>query len=194
MAPPVTHKSRARSGRTSPFSSIQHPKRRAYLTALVESGGNVTQACQIAQIDRSTPYTQQWRDNEEFQAALAVAKRMGADRLESEAILRAFEGIERAVGWYRGKAGGVVREYSDTLLIFLLKGAFPEKYADRQELKGQFAHIDFTKLPDEALSRIANGEHPASVLASLAARYTRESPQLHGGGKSPRLEPGRSES
>ena len=169
---------RKASGQASPFNSIRHPKKRAYLTALVESGGNVTRACQLAEIDRSTPYTRQWRDDKEYRVALTVAKTMGADQLESEAIRRAYEGIEHPVGWYRGKAGGVVREYSDTLLIFLLKGAMPEKYADLMELKGQFAHIDFTKLPDEALSRIAGGEHPTSVLASMAARYEPEARAL----------------
>jgi len=33
--------------------------------------------------------------------------------------------------YYQGKPCGVVTEYSDTLLIFLMKGAMPEKYKDR---------------------------------------------------------------
>ena len=37
----------------------------------------------------------------------------------------------RPAGWYKGKAGGTVREYSDLLLIFLLKGMRPEKYRER---------------------------------------------------------------
>ena len=62
--------------------------------------------------------------------------------------------------------------YSDTLLIFLLKGAFPEKYSEKHELKGAFSHLDLEKLPDAALARIAAGEHPMSVLASLARDYS----------------------
>jgi hypothetical protein len=54
------------------------------------------------------------------------------------------------------------------LLIFLLKAAFPEKYSDKRELKGTLANIDIARLPDEAVARIAGGEHPYSVLASLA--------------------------
>ena len=52
---------------------------------------------------------------------------MAADILEDEVDRRAVEGVEKPVGWHKGKPGGYVREYSDTLLIFLLKGDRPEK-------------------------------------------------------------------
>lgn len=45
-------------------------------------------------------------------------------------------------GWYRGEPGGHVVEYSDTLLIFLMKGAMPDKYADRVQLRGALANLD----------------------------------------------------
>ena len=62
---------------------------------------------------------------------------MGADMLEDEAVRRAKDGVERPV-YQGGKLVGHVQEYSDTLLIFLLKGARPEKYRDRvqRELSG----------------------------------------------------------
>ena len=59
-----------------------------------------------------------------------------ADSLEAEARRRAVEGVEEPVGWYKGQAGGVVRKYSDTLLIFLLKGRRPELYRERFEHSG----------------------------------------------------------
>lgn len=134
-------------------------------------------ACEVAKVGRSSHY--RWlTENPDYREAFDVAKREAADRLEAEAYRRAVEGVEKPVGWYKGQPGGYVGEYSDKLLVVLLKAAAPEKYADRQEVKGQFAHIDWTKLPDEALSRIANGEHPSSVLASLAAGYTPESHRL----------------
>ena len=49
---------------------------------------------------------------------------------EDEAVRRAHDGVDEPV-FYQGKACGVVRKYSDTLLIFLLKGRRPEKYRDR---------------------------------------------------------------
>jgi hypothetical protein len=53
--------------------------------------------------------------------------------LEPEAIRRATEGVERTV-YHDGQAVGVERHYSDTLLIFLLKGWKPDKYKDRREV------------------------------------------------------------
>ncbi|HEX6937920.1 MAG TPA: hypothetical protein VF158_00810, partial [Longimicrobiales bacterium] len=66
-----------------------------------------------------------------------------ADHLEAEARRRALEGVERKQFTQRGDpiidpATGkhyVERAYSDTLLIFLLKGARPERYRDRQQLE-----------------------------------------------------------
>ncbi len=97
---------------------------------------------------------------------LSGAEEVAADRLEAEAWRRAVEGVERPVGWYQGKPGGYVKEYSDVLLIFLLKGLRPEKYRERMELKGGLARLDLRQLPDHLLERIANGEHILSVLAS----------------------------
>lgn len=59
-------------------------------------------------------------------------------------------------------------EYSDTLLIFLLKGAMPEKYTKRVELRGLFANLDMTKLPDAVVGRIAAGENPIQVVIEAA--------------------------
>lgn len=92
----------------------------AFLGALVATGGNIVQACKNTKIDPSTPYTKPWKEDETFQEALTKAKEMGAEVLESEAIRRAMDG----------------RKPSDTLLIFLLKGAMPEKYAERHRLGG----------------------------------------------------------
>ena len=40
-----------------------------------------------------------------------------------------MEGVRKPV-FYQGAICGSVREYSDTLLMFLMKGAMPEKYRD----------------------------------------------------------------
>ena len=128
----------------------------------------MARATSLAGITQSLPYTVGWRTDEQFAAAFLEARRLGAEAMEAEAMRRAFEGIELPVGWHKGKPGAFVRTYSDVLLIFLLKGAYPEKYADRMELKGALAQIDLKPLPDDALRRIANGEHPNAVIAGLA--------------------------
>ncbi len=137
--------------------------------ALAETGTR-TRAAAIAGVHRSVLYTPQWKQDRAFQAALKAAEEVAADRLEAEAWRRAVEGVERPVGWYKGQPGGYVREYSDILLIFLLKGLRPEKYRERMELKGGLDRIDLRQLPDHLLERIANGEHSMRVLASVAPR------------------------
>ena len=130
------------------------------------TGGQVSAAAGLADITQSTPYSRPWKNDQVFAAAFEVARTMAAQALESEAIRRAFDGVDEPVGWYKGEPGGVIRRYSDNLLMFSLKGAMPDKYADRVELRGQLASLDLAQLPDHLLARIAAGEHPMSVLAS----------------------------
>ena len=78
-----------------------------------------------------------------------------------------------------------MREYSDILTIFLLKGLRPEKYRDRVEMRGALARIDISYLPDHLLQRVADGEHIMSVLSSaveLGAAGGVDIPKLLGAG------------
>jgi hypothetical protein len=144
------------------------PQQRAFLAAFRKTG-NVRLACGAAKVGRSSHY--RWlNQSPAYREAFAVAKEEVADLLEAEAYRRAVEGVERPVGWYKGQAGGSVREYSDTLLIFLLKGLRPEKYGDRVQMRGALANLDLNLLPDEAIDRIANGEPVMAVLASMVPR------------------------
>lgn len=113
------------------------PKKRAFLAAYAQVG-NVTQAAELADVARSSHY--EWMKDPAYAEAFKAAEEQAGDRLEQEARRRAVQGVEKPV-YQGGKQVGVVREYSDTLLIFLLKGARPEKYKDRvhQEHTGQIA-------------------------------------------------------
>ena len=104
----------------------------------------------------STPYCPAWKADEAFQTGLKLAEECAADIIESEAFRRAVHGIEKPTGWYKGKPGGYVREYSDVLTIFLMKGLRPEKYRDRVEMRRALAHIDISYLPDHLLQRVAD--------------------------------------
>ena len=53
-----------------------------------------------------------------------------ADVLEREAWRRASEGVKQPV-FYQGEVCGHVQKYSDVLLIFLLKGARPDRYREQ---------------------------------------------------------------
>ena len=116
-------------------SRITHPRKRAFLAAYAECG-NVTTAAELSKVRRSTVYL--WRESDPaFVEAMAAAEEQAADLLEQEARRRAHAGVDEPV-FYKGDECGVVRRYSDTLLIFLLKGARPEKYRERisQEIGG----------------------------------------------------------
>ena len=119
---------------------------------------------------KTTIYKPKWVNDKAFQAAVDRARLMSIDVLEDEATRRAVEGVEEPAGWYKGEPGGMVRRYSDTLLIFRLKGEAPQKYAERVQLSGGLATLNLDALPDELLERIARGEHPMSVLASAVER------------------------
>lgn len=92
---------------------------------------SITRAARAAAIDRQTHYD--WlTGDEQYKAAFEDAKERAADTLEDEAVRRAHEGTKRPVT-IAGKRE-VVQEYSDTLLIFLLKAIRPEKYRERSEV------------------------------------------------------------
>ncbi len=119
---------------------------KAFLAALQESG-NVRVACEHAQVGRTTVY-QRRADDVAFAAAWESALEEAADLLEAEARRRAHDGWEEPVFGSQGAGQGsgqigTVRKYSDTLLIFLLKGARPEKYRERSDIKvsGEIAKV-----------------------------------------------------
>ena len=110
------------------LKKIRSPKKRAFLTALAHTG-NITKAADIADIARSAHY--QWLEADPVYAeAYKDAMEQAAERLEAEARRRAVEGVEEPV-FYQGKQCGVIQRYSDALLMFLLKGAMPDKYKER---------------------------------------------------------------
>jgi hypothetical protein len=95
----------------------------------------VTHAAAAARIDRTTH--NHWLNAEPHYAeAFAVAKERANENLEREARRRAVEGTEEPV-FHQGKVCGGIRKYSDTLLIFLMKGAMPDRYRERVDVNAQ---------------------------------------------------------
>ncbi len=118
----------AQLDKTGRYKKIRNPKKRAFLAAVARTG-NVTISAEIADVARSAHY--QWLEADPvYVEAFEDAMEQAAQRLEAEARRRAEEGVEEPV-FYKGKKCGVIRKYSDTLLIFLLKGAMPDKYKER---------------------------------------------------------------
>ena len=113
------------------FPEISHPKKKAFLAAFAEVG-TITKAAEMAGINRRshTNWLNNPKDGPAYAEAFEAAGQQACDRLEQEARRRAIEGVKKPV-FQGGKKVGVVQEYSDTLLIFLMKGAMPERYKDR---------------------------------------------------------------
>ncbi|HWQ34318.1 MAG TPA: terminase [Blastocatellia bacterium] len=110
------------------------PEKERFLKKLRLTGGNVSRAARAARVSRSTVYF--WRDEDsDFAKAWDDAIEEGLDDLEQEARRRAFKGTKKPV-YQGGRLAGYVQEYSDTLLIFLLKGGRPKKYRERFEHSG----------------------------------------------------------
>lgn len=104
--------------------------------AVYSEVGVISQACKIVGIQNTRHY--EWLSNDPtYPERFAAAHERAIDVLETEARRRAIEGVEKPTGWYKGEPGGIVREYSDVLLIFLLNGARPEKYRHRHEITGR---------------------------------------------------------
>jgi hypothetical protein len=96
--------------------------------AAFEELANVTKACKKAKVPRRTFYN--WLKEEEFNKQFEEALEICIGVLEDEATRRAIEGTLKPV-YHQGVKIGSIREYSDTLLIVLLKARAPQKYKDR---------------------------------------------------------------
>ena len=107
-------------------------KKNAVFLAVLAESGNVTEACRQAKLDRSGVYKLKDRD-EVFAEAWEHAEEEAGDSLEAEAWRRA-KGWEENV-YKDGELAGTTLRYSDTLLIFLLKGNKPDKFKDRAEVQ-----------------------------------------------------------
>ena len=106
-------------------------KQKAHFLKVLGTGLSVSDAARQTGWARSSVYHYRQTD-EEFGVAWDEAIETGTDILEDEARRRAVEGCEENV-YYQGKIIDTKRNYSDTLLIFLLKARRPEKYRERFE-------------------------------------------------------------
>lgn len=116
-------------------------KKAAFLAAFRECG-NISRAARESDVPRTMHYL--WMEDEEYVAAFRQAEEEAADHLEEEARRRAVDGLRR-LKFFKGapiidpdtQEPYYELEYSDTLLIFLLKGVRPDKFRDRHEITGK---------------------------------------------------------
>lgn len=123
-------------------------KKMQKFTEVLRSTGNVSGAARAIGIGRGTAY--RWRTvSPEFAGMWDEAIDEAVDTLEAEAWKRATEGTSKPI-YQNGKLVGHVQQYSDTLLIFLLKGHNPERYKDRAQVE----HMGKIEI-DDAKDRLA---------------------------------------
>jgi hypothetical protein len=137
-------------------TEVTAEKKARYLSA-VGRAGTLTSGCMAAGVTHSTVYG--WREHDDdFKLAEQQARNAFADNLEQEAVRRAWTGVKKPV-FQQGVKVGEVTEYSDVLLIFMLKGVRPEKYRERVSVAG-----------DPAVEKIALelGLSAKDVLAEMA--------------------------
>lgn len=133
-----------------PYENGSQKWMRPFLEAF-EMFHTVADACKAANVGRSTVYRHRVAD-EDFALAWLDVETLTTELMEKEAFRRATKGLVRNVYDARGN---LLREeliFSDTLLIFLLKGRKPEVYRDRVdhrhsgEVKAPEARADLSKL------------------------------------------------
>jgi hypothetical protein len=112
--------------------------------------GVVSHAAQHAGIQRVRHYD--WCRDPEYVAAFRTAQEEAIDTLEREAWRRAVDGVKRPV-YQGGKEVGATTEYSDHLLMFLLKGLKPDVY--RENWKGNLT-VKATPEPDPELDCLSD--------------------------------------
>lgn len=104
--------------------------KKRFLEVFAQSG-NILRSAEAVGVNRNSVYEWLGRD-EQFKAAYELAEQDALDLLVAEARRRAVEGVERPV-YYKGERVDVLREYSDTLLIFLLKCLDRQRFGDKSE-------------------------------------------------------------
>ncbi len=112
----------------------RHDRKTKFLQCLAETGV-INFACVKTGVNRST--VRAWQEDDPlFGAAFNEALAISTEVMEAEAIRRATKGWTRPA-IQSGRLVGYVREYSDILLIFMLKARRPEVYRDRYDVRVQ---------------------------------------------------------
>lgn len=115
--------------RASVDNSDARKKRQKKFLAAYATTGIVSAAAAVAKISRQT-YYDWYNSDDEFREQAKHAKKEAIDAMEMEAWRRATQGTTKPV-FYQGKECGGIQEYSDNLLMFLLKANDPDKFKDR---------------------------------------------------------------
>jgi hypothetical protein len=134
------------------IKALSERRKRAFLE-MFSTTANIAISAKTAGVDRVS--VRRWLENDtQFELEFNLAREDAIESMEEEARRRAVEGVvdEKPI-YYKGVLVGehVVTEYSDSLLMFLLKAARPDKYKDRVDVTGTtiikaYAGLDVDKV------------------------------------------------
>lgn len=119
-----------------------------FLDAILR-GLSVKEACRRAGVVPSVVYHHR-KKNEHFRVEWDEAAEIGTLQLEQEAQRRAYHGTGRPV-FYKGSQCGTAQEYSDTLLMFLLRARKPETYREKFEPNQVNVNVNTQNVRREAI-------------------------------------------
>jgi hypothetical protein len=122
-------------------------KKAAFIKA-IQSGQTVAAALRLVRVRREDIYAARF-DDTAFKAAWDEAWTMGADALEDEAMRRAIDGVEKPV-FRGGEVVGHVRDYSDSMLMFLLKSRKPDVFGGKGGVDTVESGVDFESEIEDA--------------------------------------------
>jgi hypothetical protein len=108
-----------------PSREIRRKRLQAAFLAAYTECGHMAEAARCARLARNSHYT--WLQDAEYARRFAEATEKAADVLLSEARRRAVAGYEEPVD-AKNPAAGIIRRYSDEMLMFLLKAMKPDVY------------------------------------------------------------------
>ena len=110
-------------------AALTEEQQKALYLAMIGRLGTLSAGCRAARCSPHSVY--KWREHDTaFAVAEHEARNAFADRLEEEAVRRAYTGTLKPV-YQQGSHVGDVREFDTPLLMMLLRAVRPKKYRER---------------------------------------------------------------
>ncbi len=152
-------------------TKLTRKRKQTFLEHLRETA-NVTESAQAAGVSRTAKYDRRAIDPE-LAKAWDDAIEQATDALEKEARRRALDGVDKPV-YFQGKRVDVIKEYSDPLLMFMLRGHRPAKYRETAPVPAPGT----TKGPNLNVIVLARQVCLATRLAELEGETVEDGPIL----------------
>lgn len=145
-------RARVREAPVLDWPEVKRPWMKKFLNALAFRPV-IAFACRSVKV--SDESVRLWRHKEpEFDAAVERALRLGRDTVEEAALVRAVDGVPKAIFGKQDQIIGVEMKYSDGLAEMLLKGYQPERF---REKTGPLININLPAVDQALDAALQNG-------------------------------------